>query len=587
MYIHKINYGKSKKMKDTLSGLSSKLFSKNDDKKTITENETNIAKADSNLIIPPKDRGGWWTNFLVAQSGGYDPKYYTKSEAKGTTVLAAAKFVSVSLATYAFMKAVSPAFENESLSTLPTVGNTDPRFILAGGVATGLWWGISKLDTAIMHSMRARKVSQYVADNLGVNIKGKEGSFTGMLFRLGISAGSLGITIPALMITASEDTVNQYIQDKNNADNAPIILEYQEQLDSVDGYIEQLRNNLATLQQSLEQTHGAGAFVTEIQQSRIDTLNAELARLQAQEIEEQERLAAETIIRDEALARIQQERDGTRGSNPGCRPEVREAPDCDEAMADRDDALRRMGTIQATLDRITSRISGIETDLADINTSITEATEASREAIIAQRESLERQIETAERQLTRQLTLRESVVNVTERAEADPRYNHFNPDLAEQAEAYVDYMMEEANPLEWGRAVCMALIIASLELGVFALSSSRRVNPGEVRGYLADIAKSEEAANLYHELVAKNEAQKQDDVANSLDAVKKRKIMEVDMQTFEQVIEKMKADPTIFEEALADAMNLREKMRLKSNDNDKDAEEALAQKPRTPGNSPA
>ena len=58
-------------MKDTLSSLSSKLFSKNDDKKTITENETNIVKADSNLIIPPKERANAWTRFMVTQAGGY------------------------------------------------------------------------------------------------------------------------------------------------------------------------------------------------------------------------------------------------------------------------------------------------------------------------------------------------------------------------------------------------------------------------------------------------------------------------------------------------------------------------------------
>ncbi len=569
-------------MTNTLSKLSSILFNQDDDKNTITENETNIGKADSNLIVPSKDRGGWWTNFLVTQSGGYDPKYYTSSEAKGTTVLAAAKFVSVSMATYAFMKAVAPAFKSEALSTLPTVGNVDPRLILAGGVAAGFWWGVSKLDTAVMHSMRAQKASKYVADNLGVNIKGKEEGWTGTMFRLGISAGALGITIPALLVTTSEDTINQYIRDKNNLDNAPIVQEYQDQLDGVNGFVLQLQDNLTTLQTSLEQLQRPDAFVSDIQQRRIDLLNTQLERLQTQEIAQQERLAAQQALRDAAESRMRQELDGTRGSDAGAGPDYR------DAVQDRDDALRVMETIQSALNRITGNIEDAETELADINTAIIQATESRREDVIAQREALERQIETAERQLTTQLAIRETLSDVTGLAEADPRYTQFNPDLAEQVDAYVDYMTEEANPLEWSRAGFMALIIISLELGVFALSRSRRANAGEVRGYLADIAKSEEAADLYHQIVENRENKKQDDVMNSLDAVKKRQIMEAEMSVFNDALAEMRNNPEYRDQALNDVMRVWESMRMKANDNaPEDSPEAQAQKPKTPSNGPA
>jgi hypothetical protein len=567
-------------MKQKLSGIADNFFSKNKDESAKVQTASNI-KADEALIVPEKDRGNAWTRFMVTQSGGYDSQYYNKQEAKSTTVLAAAKFVSVSMATYAFMKAVAPAFKSEALSTLPTVGNVDPRLILAGGVAVGFWWGVSKLDTAVMHSMRAQKASKYVADNLGVNIKGKEEGWTGTMFRLGISAGALGITIPALLVTTSEDTINQYIRDKNNLDNAPIVQEYQDQFDGVNGFVLQLQDNLTTLQTSLEQLQRPDAFVSDIQQRRINLLNTQLERFQTQEIAQQERLAAQQALRDAAESRMHQELDGTRGSNAGAGPDYR------DAVQDRDDALRVMRTIQSRLDDITADIEGAETELADINTAIIQATENRREDVIAQREALERQIETAERQLTTQLAIRETLSDVTGLAEEDPRYTQFNPDLAEQVDAYVDYMTEEANPLEWSRAGFMALIIISLELGVFALSRSRRANAGEVRGYLADIAKSEEAADLYHQIVENRENKKQDDVMNSLDTVKKRQIMEAEMSVFTDALTEMRDNPEYREQALNDVMRVWESMRMKANDNaPEDSVEEQVQKPRTPGNGP-
>lgn len=581
---YQIVEGQYKMTNFKLSGIAENIFGTNKNKAENIQASSNVM-ADETFIIPEQDRGNAWTRFMVTQAGGYDPQYYNKQEAKSTTVLAAAKFVSVSMATYAFMKAVAPAFESEALSTLPTVGNADPRLILAGGVAAGFWWGVSKLDTAVMHSMRAQKASKYLADNLRVNIKGREGSFTSTMFRLGISAGALGITIPALLVTASEDTINQYIQDKNNIDNAPIIEEYQEQFDSVNDYIIQLQDNLTTLQTSLEQLQRPDAFVTDIQQRRINFLNAQLERLQSQEIEQQERLAEQEALRDAAESRIRQELDGTRGSEAGAGPDYR------NAVQDRDDALRVIGTIQSSLDTITGNIEDSETELADINAAIIQATESRREDVIAQQEALERQVETAERQLTTQLTIRETLSDVTGLAEADPRYNQFNPDLAEQVHAYVDYMTEEANPLEWSRAGFMALIIISLELGVFALSSSRRVNAGEVRGYLADVAKSEEAADLYHQIVEGRLAKKQDDTMNSLELIKKRETMEAQMKIHKQALKEFKENPERLAEALDKIERFWDEMNQKAdkaNDNKPDFDGTeQGQKPRNPSNGPA
>jgi hypothetical protein len=350
----------------------------------------------------------------------------------------------------------------------------------------------------------------------------------------------------------------------------------------------QLETNLTALQTTLKELQRPDSSVTTIQKNRIDFLNAQLKRFQTREIEQREKLAAQEIIRDEALARIQQERDGTRGSAAGCRPEVRNAPNCDEAMADRDDAFRRMRTIQLELNRIANNIKDAETELSEINAAVIQNTENRREDIVAQRKSLEAQIKIIEGQLKTQLPIRENRKDVAGLAKVDPRYNQFNPDLAEQVDAYVDYMGEEANPLEWSRAGFMALIIISLEMGVFALASSRRVNAGEVRGYLADVAKSEEAADLYHQIVENRFAKKQDDTLNSLEMLKKREIMEAHMDIHKQALRQIKENPDMLQAELDQVMNVWESMRMKANDNaPEDSPEAQAQKPKTPGNGPA
>ena len=44
------------------------------------------------LLINKEDRAGWTTRWLLGHAGGYDPQYYTASEARSSTAMAAAKF---------------------------------------------------------------------------------------------------------------------------------------------------------------------------------------------------------------------------------------------------------------------------------------------------------------------------------------------------------------------------------------------------------------------------------------------------------------------------------------------------------------
>lgn len=536
-----------------ISKLVNKAFQK---PASLNVSKNDIGSADAALIVDKEKRGGFWSRFLVSQSGGYDPQYYTQDEAKSTTVLAAAKFASVTLATYSLMKAVYPAFENQAITTLPSIYGVDAKHILTGAAAGALWWGISKLDTAVMHSMRSQKAGKYVAEQFNIDHgSSHKTAWSGLLFRFGISAGSLGISIPALLITASEGTINDYIRRNTNDINAPIVAEYQERLNTVDTYIAELRGQGTSLQTALLDLQTFSSTITEAQRRRLDDLSNLMASLQRQKEQEDARRLEQIRIRDEAIARINQERDGTRGSVPGCRPEARVAPICDAAMADRDDANRSIETIDSTLARINASISETRTEIAGINQQIEIANQARIFELERQRANINEQLSGIQAEIETQTAVRAGVADVNTLAAQDPRYKPFNPDLAEQVDAYIEYMQNEANILDWSRAGFTALMIICMELGVFALASSRQLSPGELRGHLAEAIKSREAGNVYKNILQlqklKEEVGTDDGIAS---LKKKRRIMQIDEQNFETALEKLRNDPDLKNQAFEEVL---------------------------------
>ncbi len=494
--------------------------------------------AGAELVIDAKFRASRFGQFMLRQAGGYDPQYYTKEEAKSASTLAAAKFASASMATFSFMKAVAPAFDSHAVQTMPRIGDViDPKYALMVGTAGFVWWAISKLDTAVIHAMRARRTAMLVAQK---NAKlQNDGSLSvnkwGLMFRIGISAASLGITLPALLVTTSETTINQKIRDKLNHENASILTQQQGRLDELDGNISKLRARLAELQGTLVNLQNPGAAASDIQRKRIEALQAQLQDAARKKSEQDAQMAELEKKRDEAQARMRQEEMGTRGSVAGKKSKYM------AAEADYEDTLRAMATVRAGMDRRGSEEKTAQAELDKINTSIARATEDGKEDIANRKDDIRRQIEDVRKDLQKQQTVRESLADIEGQASRDPSYKKFNPDMAEQVSAYIQYMRNDANVMEWSRAAFMSLMIVCLELGVFAMAASRPVNAGEMRGYLANALKSREAQEAYASVMAN-----MDDAADTKAwDRKKRRIEMSDMAMFEEVLTEMEKDPNL------------------------------------------
>lgn len=529
-----------------------------------------IGSADQSLIIDKSEQPGWWSRFLIKQSGGYNPQYYKKDEVDDTTRLAIAKFASVSLATYSFMKAVSPAFDNNMLKSLPSVYEADPKLILTGVTAAGFWWMLSKLDTAVLHNMSAHKASAAAAEQYGVSRgKSKIGSAAaGVALRYGVSLGSLAITIPALLVTVGEETVDQYLQDKIYTEyNKPLLEEYQSRLDKVTGEVTRLNGLLTPLEQrllSIDADEDALTY-TEEQQGRRKSLGARLEALEEQRKSLAENQLKEIRIRDEAISRMLQEESGTRGSTAGQGPLYR------DAMADRDDALRRLETINAALSGVRTQINGINTELSNIDAVAQTALDSRNEAQSNLRTNLQDQIALIREQLATQNALQESASDITALALDDPRWVSYNPNLFDQANGYLEYMQEEANIFQWMSAGAIALMIACMELGVFTLAASRRAGPGEVRAYMAEVLKSDEAGKIYQQVVARKILEEEIGLDPTiLELRKQKKLMEAEEKVFDRLVRKaMKnagIEEAMFDDIVADLQDIRYKRSFKMDD---------------------
>lgn len=523
----------------------------------VQSSQNDIGTSDAHLIVPKSKQAGLITRALISHAGGYDPQYYTKDEAKSATVLAAAKFASVTLATYSFMKAVYPAFESSAIRALPSIGSLDTKYLLAGTAAGALWWGISKLDTAVMHEMRAQKAAKHAATALGVKAEGHDKStWPGLMFRFGISAGSLGISIPALLVTSSEGTINDYIRRSTNQTNAPVIVEYQERLTNAERYLAELRNRVSSLQNMLVDASPIEQSMTEMQRKRLEDLSNLISNLQRQKEQEEANRLEQIRLRDAAISRAEQEAAGTRGSRPG------RAQLWANAIADRDDAIRVIGTIDASLARISERVAETNSEIAQITSQAEERNQQRQGEIDRQRPTIQAQLERVQAEVRAQSLIRDSLADVGRLASQDPRYKNFNPDLAEQVGAYMTYMREEANALDWSRAGFMALMIICMELGVFALASSRKLSPGEVRGYLAELIKTQEAGNTFKRLIENQNtkaAYKLDD--ETINLGKQVRVTEVDAAIFEDTLARIKADPELRAQVFDDVAAMLHKRR--------------------------
>lgn len=547
---------------------------KNDDALRVSKGT--IGSADERLIMDESDQPGWWSRFLIGQAGGYHPQYYKKDEVEDTTRMAVLKFASVSLATYSFTKAVSPALNSDFIQSLPSVYDVDPKIVLMGTTAGVFWWGLSELDKAVLHNMRSHKAAVAVAEKSGVSPKrnGVASAAMGVALRYGVSIGSLAITIPALLVTVAEGDIDEYQRAKIKENyNNPIIEEYQTgitkattEIGRIDGLLTQNNERLLALD-----TNNSNLTYTEEQLARRKSLNEQLASIEAQ-IEQQESSRLQELSNiDQANARIKQEREGTRNSIPGCRPEVPYAPMCDAAMADRDDALARLKTINEIISDLTEKIGDINSELSEISRLAQEALRLRKGSEETLRTNIQLQIDELELSKETQEKFISPEKTAADLAQEDPRWVDYNPALFDRVAGFQEYMQKEANFFQWLSAGAIALIITSMELGVFTLAASRKASPGEIRGYRAQDLRSAEAERIYQKEFSKNNLE--DEV--SLDPIEleirnRRKLVEAQEEARDRLIRKAMEEAGIekgmYTDIVADLQEIRYKRSYNMND---------------------
>lgn len=558
-----------------------RTMTKGDDEAATQASLNKMGTADAGFIIPRHRRPGISGSFNVRQAGGYDPMYSTAEEAKAATVLAGTKFVSVGLATFSFMKAVAPAYDNPAITTLPSLVGVDAKTLLMGASTIALVWGISKLDTAVMHSMRAKKAAQYAFTHYGIeNSQALKNNLGALAFRLGISIGSLGITVPSLLVTSSQATIDQYSMDKiNEGNNNAIVQFYRGKLTTVEDEIKRLIGVNVQIDKDILSINDEAREITytEAQTKRLTFLQERLQTLEGQKNEQQAKRFAEEQVRDAALERIRQEREGVRGSIPGCRPEVPVAPICDAAMADHDDSLKRLETITAELERIGAEITAVQDERKVIEDAAKQATADRATADANLLTDLRKQKEENQTALKTQEEERVKVLDYNTHAKNDPRFITYNPDMTDRLDAYVEYMQNEANAMEWAWAGFIALMIASMELGVFALSASRNANPGEVRGYMAEMVKMREAASELNKSMSTihNQDEETMDEAKASHGNQKY-VFDAYQELFAKKVAEAMQDPNFNADLFKDIMSKLNEYRFKTDaGNDRDNEEII------------
>ena len=98
----------------------------------------------------------------------------------------------------------------------------------------------------------------------------------------------------------------------------------------------------------------------------------------------------------------------------------------------------------------------------------------------------------------------------------------------------------------WSRQIFMTLIIVSLELGVFAMASSRKLNAGELRGYLAEVANSEQAKTTFDKIKEHMDLMRDADTDDETIILgKKVAIKRADAKAFAEELKKFQLDPAV------------------------------------------
>lgn len=543
------------------------LFNRtNKDQKPLSASQEALRNADASLIVAPEQQPGPIGRFMIRQAGGYDPKYYTSGEAKEASLLVGLKFASVSLATYSVMKMIEPGFQTSTITTIPEIGNIDPRIILVSGATVLAWWGISKLDTAVMHNIRARRVEEDVKLNIpSLQIPKQKIGFPDYVARLGVSLGSLVISLPALLVTTSQESIDQYIKSELLEKNRPVLEEYETSLENIQARIQDYKDKRTKIEESITVLgeKSTDPVYTSDQSNRLTTLRKEIEGLEAERKQYLEEKQEEQRKKNDAEVRIIQETEGIRGSIPGCEPG--RSPLCQEAIADRDDAARQIALIDSLIAAVNTQIININTEVKNIDDAAVKAREQLNSADDTRRAGLNAEIISLNELISKDETDLKAVLNPQELAQKDVRYIHFNPDMTARGRVFVEQVLKEANPLELLAMAGLTLMIASAELGVFFSARSRPANMGEKRAYLAELVKTRTANEIYDQAVERIKLISEGSVDEDIVQLRQRvRVLEQNEDLFKESMEQMKNDPEFREKILKEVLKDAERYRYKS-----------------------
>ncbi len=530
---------------------------------TLRVKKQDLFNVDSSFIVPREQQPGFIGRFMINQAGGFPSKYYTKDDTVAATRMVGLKFASVSLATFSAMKMLEPAFNSDLIQSLPPIGTVDPKLILMGGVGAFTWWGISKIDTAVIHQLRSQKAAEITKRQTGSCIPGSDKpSYSDYFTRLGISFGSLIISVPILNMTIAEEKIDKALLDRLSIPNNAIIEEYKGKLTTVEDEIKRLTGLKATLGENLRNIDEDNDEIsyTDAQAKRLEVLKQQETAFETRKTELLIELEKEERNRIEAEQRIRNETQGVKGSVAGC--EVGKSPLCQDAIADRDDALQQIERIKASIDAVTNQNKAVLDEMEVIENTAIEALKREQMAESELRRNIASQLEVIESDLTKQRAEKPQVEKFNELAQADPRYQHFKPDFSTRAEAYYNEVITKANPIEWAGILGLTLMITCAELAVFLSSARRPANSSEVNAYKANMAKIDASKIIYErtmELVGLHADIGMDD--NIVDMRHEKRVREEAEKIFESAMETALQDPELLDEKIAE---LKEKLRRNS-----------------------
>lgn len=531
-------------MRQFMSNTFNKVLGKQtNDPLTVTKNEALVA--DAGLIVPKKNQPGFIGRFMLSQAGGFDPKYYTKETAKEAAQLAKVKFASVTLATYAVMKAIHPIFESPSIKTLPTIGDADPKLIIMGGTAAATWLIISEIDKAVLHAVRSEKAMKKVEKDIGHKFDRSIFDKTiGRSLRYGISVGSLSISLLALGIAVSDNELTKQIQEERKGENSDIVGIYQKQFQDADTAFIELQKKRSSIIESL-QNIGPAPVVTEEQTKRLAELNSLLATLEQQKIELEAQKREQEIEKNKHEKEITRQTLGLEGAQPGC------ATACETAKANLALALGTIASLDGAINTITTDYNAAKTQKDEIVSNIEETQKLQTQEDDKKREDLNNQLVRLDADIAAQLALRNRLEDFNAAAANDPRFIPMNPDMAEKSKAFIKYFKNDPDPMLITFLGGMALIVICAELGVFALATGKRVNNSEFNAQLAEVLKNQKSADIYKKMKGMLEIDAdfgEDDALSHLRL--KRQVSLIRQEYIDEALEKLKADPEFRQAAL-------------------------------------